>query len=1329
MADGTVTIKAVLDGEKATSGVERIKSRLLGLSKTGSKVGSIFKSVLGANIVGAGISKGISAIKQNLGGAIDRFDTLKKYPVVMNALGYSADDVAKSTKILSDGIDGLPTTLSDITKSAQNFAPLTGNAETAAKAAVSLNNAFLASGASVSDTSRGMQQYSQMLATGKVDMMSWRTLMETMPVALNKVADSFGFTGKSAKQDLFNALKNGEITMDELNNKFIELNNGQNGFAQLAKKNSAGIGTSFSNLGNAVVKNMANMINAINAGFGKAGLGSIASVLDSFKGTINSTFEAITPVVSKVTTVLINGLKRMWESFKDTGAVSALKTAFDDVKAAFDNVKTSLSGNGDIFKSLGDKIGDIVTWLSQATSGIADFIANMKPGTIEAVAKAITAVVLAFKGLSILANLNPFTIMISAIAGLVLAFAQAYNSSEAFRNGVKKALDILKEWGPAVAAVVGGFTIFKMLNGWNPFKAFAGKGKSAFESLKNAMTGGSNSAKRSQGIITQVFTGLGNIIKSAGTGIATAAKGIGTGIKTALSGIPGILRALGTAVATVAEGIGTGLATAFKGLGMAIAMVPPPTWLALGAAILMIGAAFALAGTQASGISQIFQTVGNVIVQILQQVTASLATLIPIVASAMAMLIPIVAGAISTIVGAVASGISQIILAFATGFSMIVSAVAGAIATVVGAFSGLISAIAGLVSAIGGVLQGIASIFNSVFAGVTSVITAFGTQVSSILTSIGSTFKSFGESVKSVFEGVSTVIESFGTSIKSILDGVSGVITSLGTAALNAGKGGKQMAQGVKMLVDLPLGDLGATLAKTASGLSKIGASSAGLATAGTGMTQLGTGMQKIGTASNMAVTGLSIFVTRLTNLQTSITTLPSTLMQASTAFTMFSTQALTAMTGLTTIIAPITMFKTQVMTLAPALMMTGTGFTMFGTMAMMAGTRLMSVGMATTMLSSQLSVVSASLSMAGSGFNTINSAASSLSGVFARVGASASALQAQMLGLGAGVASAIMSAVAAVTAGGAQMSSAIRSAGQQMISSMQSCMNQITSAVRNGINNSTSAVRTGGSQMTSVWKSSGSQMVSITQSFMNQMTSAVRNGMNNIVSAVRTGGSQMVSAMRSAGTQLVSAVQSAVNQAASAARSGYGAFQSAGAYIGQGLAVGMRSALGAVTAAANELVAQANRAAQAKAKINSPSHLFRDEVGWWIGLGIAKGIDNSAPEVANSLDYIRAQVAGFNVKANNLLSGATANLSSQLKVETLRGKTPKVQRDARQEAYIAHSASLLSDVIDSLENLRDQVAQGQNMVLDTGALVGGTAGAYDNAIGTLQTLKGRHRL
>lgn len=303
----TKTMEAAVDSLSKVVGQSNQTS-----SATTSATSSVKNLATSLGLV-AVAGKAFSIVKDSIGGAIDRFDTLNKYPVVMDALGYSARDVAKSSKLMQKGIDGLPTSLQDITSVAQQLAPLTGSATKASKSALALNNAFLASGASVADTSRGLQQYTQMLSTGKVDMMSYRTLMETMPIALRKVANAFGFTGKSAEQDLYNALQSGQISVDQLNDKFIELNKGQNGFAQLAKKNSAGIATSFANLKASVVKNLGNMLTAINNGFSKAGFGSIAQVLDNMKVGINGAFTAITPIVTQATTVILNSLRSMFD--------------------------------------------------------------------------------------------------------------------------------------------------------------------------------------------------------------------------------------------------------------------------------------------------------------------------------------------------------------------------------------------------------------------------------------------------------------------------------------------------------------------------------------------------------------------------------------------------------------------------------------------------------------------------------------------------------------------------------------------------------------------------------------------------------------------------------------------------------------------------------------------------------------------------------------------------------------------------------------------------------------------------------------------------------
>lgn len=282
------------------------------------------------------VSNALGFMKESLDGAASRYDTLQRYPRVMDALGYSTQDTANSTEILKQSVDGLPTKLQDITAVAQQLAPITGSATSAAQAASALNDAFLASSASAEDASRGMIQYIQMLSTGKVDIDSWRSLTETMPGSLRQVANAFGFTGKAATQDLYGALQSGQITMDQLNNKFIELDTAQNGFAELARKNSSGIGTSFENMRNAVTNGLGDTLKAIDEGLNKEGLGSVASQMDSTKNVIKSAFDEINPVIGNVTAKMI-------EFVRNSGLLKNVHGVFQQVGQLVSNLFGALS--------------------------------------------------------------------------------------------------------------------------------------------------------------------------------------------------------------------------------------------------------------------------------------------------------------------------------------------------------------------------------------------------------------------------------------------------------------------------------------------------------------------------------------------------------------------------------------------------------------------------------------------------------------------------------------------------------------------------------------------------------------------------------------------------------------------------------------------------------------------------------------------------------------------------------------------------------------------------------------------------------------------------
>lgn len=485
--------------------------------ESSSRLTSGFKDMASSLGLVAIASKTFGVLKDSIGGAVERFDTLNKFPVVMHALGYSARDTAKSTAILKKGVDGLPTTLQDVTSVAQQLAPLTGSATKASKSAIALNNAFLASGASAADSSRGLEQYTQMLSTGKVDMMSWRTLMETMPIALRKVAKSFGFTGKSAEQDLYKALQSGQITMDQLNDRFIKLNKGQNGFAELAKKNSAGIMTSFTLLKNSVKNNLADMLTDINKGFKNAGLGSIAQVLDNMKYAINGAFKAIGPAVTVATSVILNFAKVV-------GSV---------LGGLFKN---------DFFRSLAVGALSFAGALKGIEVGIAIFgklksALSVGKAFIELVTDAKNLVGV-FQNLSVLLGTNPWILLAAAIAAVIAALVYFFTQTKAGR------------------AIWSGFVSF-IVGLWNQ--------------LVTTVT-------TVWGNIVKVFTVAVGIIETAWSGTVTFFTTLWTGIVTVATTIWNMIVAVVQTVVTAMQADWQGFTTFLATLWTGIVTIATTVW-------------------------------------------------------------------------------------------------------------------------------------------------------------------------------------------------------------------------------------------------------------------------------------------------------------------------------------------------------------------------------------------------------------------------------------------------------------------------------------------------------------------------------------------------------------------------------------------------------------------------------------------------------------------------------------------------------------------------------------------------------------------------------
>ena len=268
---------------------------------------------IGNVVKGLGLFKvadaGINAVKNSLGGAIERFDKLSQFPKVLEALGASTSDAAEATDILKKGIDGLPTTLQDASSTAQQMFSVFKDGKKAANTTIALNNALLASGASGDAAARATDQYLKILRTGKVDLDSYGSLQENMSVGLDKLAAKFGFTGASAQNDLYKALQSGKVTIDDFNQGLYDIQGGLGGTAEIAKKSTEGIGTSMKNIGTAITTGLANSIKTINDTLKKQGFDNIFEMLNKVKGAISEGFNSFNAALPDILEKLGKAIK------------------------------------------------------------------------------------------------------------------------------------------------------------------------------------------------------------------------------------------------------------------------------------------------------------------------------------------------------------------------------------------------------------------------------------------------------------------------------------------------------------------------------------------------------------------------------------------------------------------------------------------------------------------------------------------------------------------------------------------------------------------------------------------------------------------------------------------------------------------------------------------------------------------------------------------------------------------------------------------------------------------------------------------------------------
>lgn len=598
------------------------------------------------------------------------------------------------------------------------------------------------------------QQATQMAAKPYVQWMDFKLMLEQTPAGIAAVAKEMGKTTSQLVADV----QEGTVKTEDFFDAISKVGT-NDAFTKLA--------TSYKSTEQAMdglMETMSNKLQPAWKALDQVGIEAVSGLIDllgqvdvtALSEGIMSAVEDIKGGFNTLKTIVTNA----WNAFKETGAIDSAKEALNSCKDAINNVVTAVSNSG-IIETFAHAFGEIVDQVSIAVDKIADFIAGLDEGTINTFAGAIAGLFTAYAGYKV----------VSSATSKIKDFTS--NAKSALKT-VKDLYKKIKGGGdpeePSQTPQIDPVETKNLKNVSSEIKAkWEGVGnviESVGTSIKTALEGVGDVFKSVGTAIADAAKGIGEGIKSALEGVGTVIESIGTAIKSVLEGLAPVIESLGTALATLAKGIGEGIAIALRGLGSALAMIPPTTWLAIGAAALMFGAALALVGSQGEGLQMVLNGVANVI--------SSVAPIVQIVVNGVVSALSLLPGifeSVGTAVKTACSGISEVVTSLGTAISDVVTSVTDGMSKIIDSIG----------NAISGVLDSLANIIDS----------------------IGEAALNAGKGFNELSKGLERITKlnlfDMAASMAAVIASLAGV-TAMSGGLAEAGTGMKQFADGIKQV-------------------------------------------------------------------------------------------------------------------------------------------------------------------------------------------------------------------------------------------------------------------------------------------------------------------------------------------------------------------------------------------------------------------------------------------------------------------------------------------------------------------------------------------------
>lgn len=390
--------KSVLDSAKSILPNVRnqIKSGIDDPSRNAKKsIEDIASSIASIAIV----SKAFNSLKESVGKAIDRIDTIDTATKSLTVLTGSSKVAKRVMDDLSDAIDGTPIALNEVALGAKKMVAAGMEGSKVKGVFKSIADAAYGVGNGAESIDPMITAFSRMQTASKLSLDPIRSLEDVGVPAIKILANQFNMS----TDDMEKAISDGSINSLEAIDKLTEgMQKGTTGVAGATSKME---------------------------GLAQSAADTISGSLANFRTSITST---ITEVLAPFKNVMIDTFKSATASVKNFRETVVKSDAFQEkllkIESALRNISKTSNPLVSIIKGIFSALGSYGSLII-----IISLFIRLK-----------TLIISFF---SVVSTTNPFIIITAAIIGLAVAITDLYKRSEKFRQLVAPLINFVKKLG------------------------------------------------------------------------------------------------------------------------------------------------------------------------------------------------------------------------------------------------------------------------------------------------------------------------------------------------------------------------------------------------------------------------------------------------------------------------------------------------------------------------------------------------------------------------------------------------------------------------------------------------------------------------------------------------------------------------------------------------------------------------------------------------------------------------------------------------------------------------------------------------------------------